>query len=70
MANVVKGWYDPNPISSNGKYHYFVDHVSLCNRWTNIKVQDRWYDDNIHYHPQNCLNCVRARDKKFGKAEL
>lgn len=64
----VKGWFNPNAIDK-GKYHYFIDGVSLCLRWTVIQ-KDNAFDDILHYHSENCLNCVRARDKKFGKAEL
>jgi hypothetical protein len=68
--NEIKGWFNPNdPYGNHGKYHYFVDGHSLCGRWTTIQ-KDNQFEDDKHYHPQNCLNCVRKRDKKVGKAEL
>lgn len=69
MANVVKGWYKPLPAMGNGKYHYFINGVSLCNRWTTFKQDPEEFDDMFHYHSDNCKNCIKARDKKFGKAE-
>jgi len=62
----VKGWYQPKQYE--GKFHYFKDGVSLCNRWTVIQP-DKAFDDTMHYHEENCKNCMRSRDNLFGKAE-
>lgn len=64
-----KGWYQV-PSNLKSKWHYFDNALtSLCNLLTVIAHKNQ-FDDNLHYHEENCKNCMRIRENLFGKAEL
>ena len=76
MANVnkpkpnvdQKGWYQI--LNTKTKWHYFNNSTtSECGLLTVIAHSSHFHDE-LHYHEDNCKNCMRSRENLFGKAEL
>ena len=53
---MIEGWGNPQPRNPAAKFHYFVDGVSLCKKWTNV-LQRFELVDRRDNRKGNCTKC-------------
>jgi len=61
-----EGWYRP---PNSRKFHYYVDHRSLCGKWTVILFAGPLDPDTGSTGPLDCAACARKLAKRREKGE-
>lgn len=65
MKKLTEGW---KWLMNATKWHYFVDHDSLCGRWGTFTMDD--LEQGNDKSPDNCKMCRRKLKARQAKGEV